>query len=95
MYEALLSAQKAINSKIGLQEILEQILDSVYEVFGLQQCAVLLKKEQVLYIAAARGYDPHVVQEWQGMVGSGITGTAALGQTVYIHDVAGDPRYAQ
>ena len=95
MYEALLSAQKAINSKISLQEILEQVLDSVYEVFGLQQCAILLKKEQILYIAAARGYDTHVVQAWQGTVGSGITGTAALGQIVYVHDVASDPRYVQ
>lgn len=95
MYEALLSAQKAINSKTCLNEILEQILDSVYEVFGLRQCAVLLLQDSKLRIAAARGYSSDIVSAWQGSLGTGITGTAALGQVVYVADVSKDSRYVQ
>lgn len=95
MYEALLSAQKAINSKISLNEILEQILDSVYEIFGLQQCAILLIRDSKLKIAASRGYATDIVSSWEGSVGTGITGTAALGQVVYVEDVRSDSRYVQ
>ncbi len=95
MYEALLSAQKAINSKTSLSEILEQILNSIYEVFGLQQCAVLLLEGSKLRIAAARGYSSDVVSTWEGTPGKGITGTAALGQAVYVADIQNDPRYVR
>ena len=95
MYEALLHAQKAINSRTEIGEILEEILDSVQELFNFEQCAVILVKQGVLRIAAARGYDETVVASWSGRIGEGITGTAALGETEYVADVRSDPRYVQ
>jgi len=48
-----------------------------------------------LRIAAARGYSSDVVSTWEGTPGKGITGTAALGQAVYVADIQNDPRYVR
>ena len=90
------SAQK-INSKLDLEELLEEVVDQVCEVFGCLETCVLLRDgdSRNLIVRATRGCALHlkgsVFPENHGLVSY----TAQLGETIYTPDVSREPRYVR
>ena len=96
--ENLFKLNRALNRLTGaedLPDLSERILDVVEEVFGRDTAALLLIQPdgKSLRITAARGYDPVVLASYQGEVGIGIAGSAALGEPRLVEDVACEPGY--
>jgi sigma-B regulation protein RsbU (phosphoserine phosphatase) len=88
------SAQK-INSILDLDELLEEVVEQVCELFGCLETCILLKepKSNDLIIRATRGCNVHLkgsrFPEGRGLVSH----AAALGETIYTPDVSRDARY--
>ena len=92
----LTQAAQAMTRCQEVGELLDTILRLVEEVFHLDTCAVLLldKATGALRIERARGYDPHVLETFEGAVGRGITGRAVRdGKLTFVPDVQADPDY--
>lgn len=86
-------ASRAINSPIGLQDVIQVVLSSAHEVVSGEAAALLLRDdEDDLIVVATRG-----VQDMHGRaitIGMGIIGwVAENGESVLVHDVEQDPRY--
>ncbi len=91
----LLRAATVIGSQLELDQTLNQILDSLYEVAGVSNAAIFLLEEQdmVLVLRAHRGYRGDVFN-FRIPIGKGITGRAAkTGEVVVVCDVNRDPDY--
>lgn len=90
------SAQK-ISSKLDLEELLEEVVDQVCEVFGCLETCVLLRdgNSTNLMVRATRGCSIHlkgsVFPENHGLVSY----TAQSGETIYTPDVNREPRYVR
>ena len=86
-------ASRAINSPIALQDVIQVVLSSAYEVVSGEAAALLLRDdEDDLIVVATRG-----VQDMHGRavaMGMGIIGSvAANAESTLVHDVEQDPRY--
>ncbi|WP_243330630.1 GAF domain-containing protein [Mesoterricola sediminis] len=96
--EKLAILNRALRRLIGagtLPELEERILDVVEEVFGRDTAALLevAPGGRTLRITASRGYDPAAVAAYQGRVGEGIAGMAALGEPRLVEDVRREAGY--
>lgn len=86
-------ASRAINSPIGLQDVIQVVLSSAHEVVSAEAAALLLRDdEDDLIVVATRGMpDMHGRAITMGM---GIIGwVAENAEPILINDVAQDPRY--
>jgi phosphoserine phosphatase RsbU/P len=90
------SAQK-ISSKLDLEELLEEVVAQVCEVFGCLETCVLLRDgdSKNLVMRATRGCSIHlkgsVFPEDHGLVSY----AAQSGETIYTPDVSREPRYVR
>jgi len=96
--EKLTKLNRALRRLTGaeaLAELLERMLDVVEEVFGRDTAAVLLVEPDGarLRIAASRGYEESALAAYDGVVGAGIAGEAALGRPRLVEDVRFEPGY--
>lgn len=88
------SAQK-INSILDLDELLEEVVEQVCELFGCLETCILLKESgsNDLVVRATRGCSIHLkgsrFPEGRGLVSH----VAATGETIYTPDVSRDSRY--
>lgn len=92
----LARASRLLETSADLDSLLDQILEAVEEIFGLETCAILLFDEdmEVMRIERARGYDEDVVATFRARRGEGITGLVVeSGEATVVPDVTKDPRY--
>ncbi|MFW6192721.1 MAG: GAF domain-containing protein, partial [Gemmatimonadota bacterium] len=92
--DALFRISRLASREQGLDETLNRILDITGEITPEGQVAILLLNEDDdLVVRAAQGYRENVT-DLTIPLGEGTTGRcAALGETVVVDDVRGDPHY--
>src|SRR5690606_4595827 len=98
-FHALVDVTKSLLRPMNLAAVLDQILTQVEKLFGYEICSVILPtgRDDRLYIAAHRGYDPAVANTVRIKIGEeGIVGhVAATGKPYYAPDVSVDPYYIE
>lgn len=96
-FHALVDITKSLLQPMTLATALDQILSQVEALFGYEICSVILpaEREDTMYMAAHRGYDPEVANTIRLRIGrDGIVGhVAATGKPHYAPDVTTDPYY--
>lgn len=96
-FHAFVDITKRLLQPMNLTAVLDQILSQVEELFGYEVCSVILPtgREDTMYMAAHRGYDPEVANTIRLRIGEdGIVGhVAATGKPHYAPDVSTDPYY--
>jgi diguanylate cyclase (GGDEF)-like protein len=96
--ELLLEVSHAISGTLDLPELLEMLGGQVCARFGVSEFSVMLVDDAThqLVVEAVSGDAPRNARGTRFHLGEGITGeVAARGQTIYIENVASDPRYAR
>jgi diguanylate cyclase (GGDEF)-like protein len=96
--ELLLEVSNAISWTLDLPELLATLGRQVCARFGVSEFSVMLVDDATdqLVVEAVAGDAPRNARGMRFHLGEGITGeVAARGQTVYVKDVAKDPRYQQ
>jgi len=96
--ELLLEVSNAISGTLDLPELLATLGRQVCARFGVSEFSVMLVDDATdqLVVEAVAGDAPRNARGMRFHLGEGITGeVAARGQTVYVKDVAKDPRYLQ
>ena len=76
----------------GLERVAERLADVVpYDTLGI---LLLDGRARELRFAFADGYAPEVAEHWRFGLGQGIVGTVAqTGESMFVEDVRGEPRY--
>lgn len=96
---ALYEVGRGLIRTMDLDQLLEEVLETLRRSAGYINCAVLLADPAAgeLYVRAARGYREEVVQGLRLRIGQdGITGwVAAQRQPLNVPDVEEDPRYIE
>ncbi|TMA45969.1 MAG: diguanylate cyclase [Deltaproteobacteria bacterium] len=95
--ELLLEVSNAISGTLDLPELLATLGRQVCARFGVSEFSVMLLDDATdqLVVEAVAGDAPRNARGMHFHLGEGITGeVAARGQTVYVKDVAKDPRSA-
>ena len=90
------AAARALATATDPDTLIEQILDSVQEIFRRETAAVLLRESEgnALQIAAARGYDAQQTASYRADLGAGVAGkVAASGAARLVADVTAEPDY--
>jgi HD-GYP domain-containing protein (c-di-GMP phosphodiesterase class II) len=85
-----------INTILDLDDLLDEVINLIRNLFNLENCAILLRDKDsgVLYIRKAVGYPEEVVREFRAPLNRGVTGwVAATGIPEIIPDVKKDIRY--
>jgi len=94
--QLLYEVGKKLSSTLNIDEVLEQILDSLKKVVGFVAGGVFLHNEQKNEVSTiyATGYDPGHDEYLQLKVGQGLVGwVARTGEPVIVPDVSKDDRY--
>lgn len=94
--ELLLSVAASLSGTLDLPQQLSELGRRVCEGFRVEELSVMLLDEasQQLVIEAVAGADPAGVRGLRFHIGEGVAGDAAArGETLYVADVANDPRY--
>jgi diguanylate cyclase (GGDEF)-like protein len=94
--ELLLEVSKAVSGTLDLPEQLETLGHHVCARFGINEFSVMLIDDAThqLVIEAVAGTAPQNARGTRFHLGEGVAGeVAARGETVYVPDVAKDPRY--
>jgi diguanylate cyclase (GGDEF)-like protein len=94
--ELLLETSKAVSGTLDLPEQLGTLGRNVCERFGITEFSVMLVDDNThqLVIEALAGSAPRNARGMRFHLGEGISGeTAARGETLYVPDVAREPRY--
>jgi sigma-B regulation protein RsbU (phosphoserine phosphatase) len=94
----LIEINHEITSILDLDELLQKIADLTNRIVPFEIFAIFLLDEnnQELYLRFAIGHPPDVVKNLRIKVGDGVTGTAAMNQTmVVVDDVRTYPRYIE
>ena len=96
---ALYEVGRGLIRTMDLDQLLEEVLETLRRSAGYTNCAVLLADPatEELYVRAAKGYRDEVVQGLRLRIGQdGITGwVAAHRQPLNVPDVTQDPRYIE
>ncbi|MGQ9714379.1 MAG: GAF domain-containing protein [Anaerolineae bacterium] len=96
---ALYEVGRGLIRTMDLDQLLEEVLETLRRSAGYTNCAVLLADPATgeLYVRAAKGYRDDVVQRLRLRIGQdGITGwVAAHRQPLNVPDVREDPRYIE
>ncbi|MGC8837381.1 MAG: GAF domain-containing protein [Anaerolineae bacterium] len=96
---ALYEVGRGLIRTMDLDQLLEEVLETLRRSAGYTNCAVLLADPatEELYVRAAKGYRDDVVQRLRLRIGQdGITGwVAAHRQPLNVPDVREDPRYIE
>jgi len=93
-FESLLEVGRGIAERLELGELLPLVTRSVNEIMGTQVCALLLREENELHLAAHEGLDAEVARAFDRIrVGESLSGwVAANGQPLTVLDMRKDAR---
>jgi diguanylate cyclase (GGDEF)-like protein len=96
--ELLLEVSNAISGTLEMPELLDTLGGLMCARFGVSEFSVMLVDDATgeLVVEASAGDGPRTTRGMRFHLGEGITGeVAARGQTIYVPDVAKDPRYQE
>src|SRR5213082_3187335 len=94
--ELLLEVSHAISGTLDLPELLETLGRQVFARFGVSEFSIMLVDDTThqLVVEAVAGDAARNARGTRFHLGEGITGeVAARGQTIYVENIASDPRY--
>ncbi|MGE0491799.1 MAG: ATP-binding protein [Vulcanimicrobiota bacterium] len=91
---ALYEIGRAINSTLELEDVLDRILEMTLGLFHAEAGSIMLRQDDVLTIAVARGLTATIVAETRVPIGEGIAGwVAQTGEMIRLDGKVDDPRF--
>lgn len=76
----------AVNSSLGLEPVLQEVLDSALALLGAECGSIMLRESEELRIFVARGLSREIVENTRVRMGDGVAGKVALeGQPRLLH----------
>lgn len=92
----LFQINKAINTILNLDELLEKIVQIIGRIMAVERISLLLKEGGMLRVKAGIGLNPEIINKSVVKIGEGISGIVAKqGQALLIHDLKNDPEYSR
>jgi signal transduction histidine kinase len=93
-FESLLEIGRGILERLDLAELLPLVTRSVNEVMGTQHCVLMLRKGELLEVAAQEGLEPEVLSQLRRLrLGQSLSGWVAReGRSLALTELRDDPR---
>lgn len=93
-FESLLEVGRGIGARLDLDALLPLVTRSVNRIMNTHSCVLLLRRGELLELAASEGVEPEVVQAFDRLaVGESLSGWVAReGKALAIEDMRKEPR---